>query len=379
MPKFHSPFTLYKRRMKDGRAVWYFRFYHNGRRMSGQSTGETSIALARAYVMNLYKDGRLSPASRLTFTEYAKGWWGTRCAYVQSQEERGRTLSASHLATMRGYLLHHLLPFFGDTRLTEISSGSIMRLFAVLKEKGLAPATRVQIYAGLRVMMTYAFRQRLINENPCAYVQPPVVRSKPRGILTQAEVKRLFDPTTICSVWKNDELSFTASLTAAATGMRLGEILALRREDIHIGNDGAFVDCLHSWCQVSQMLKDTKTHEQARIPLPNKVAKHLSTLARLHDGFIFSRDGTKPVRHFIVEGALRRALRRIGISEKDRLARGVCFHSFRHLFVSLLRGEGIPDPVVQSLSRHRTAAMLTNYSHFAFMDYGAVIKTLEAL
>ena len=185
MPKFHSPFTLYKRRMKDGRAVWYFRFYHNGRRMSGQSTGETSIALARAYVMNLYKDGRLSPASRLTFTEYAKGWWGTRCAYVQSQEERGRTLSASHLATMRGYLLHHLLPFFGDTRLTEISSGSIMRLFAVLKEKGLAPATRVQIYAGLRVMMTYAFRQRLINENPCAYVQPPVVRSKPRGILTK--------------------------------------------------------------------------------------------------------------------------------------------------------------------------------------------------
>ena len=36
MPKFHSPFTLYKRRMKDGRAVWYFRHYFNGRRMSGK-------------------------------------------------------------------------------------------------------------------------------------------------------------------------------------------------------------------------------------------------------------------------------------------------------------------------------------------------------
>jgi integrase len=192
-------------------------------------------------------------------------------------------------------------------------------------------------------------------------------------------VKRLFDPRTICSVWKNDRLSFTASLTAAATGMRLGEILALRREDIHIGKDEAFVDCLHSWCQVSQTLKDTKTHEQARIPLPSKVAKHLSALARLHDGFVFSRDGVRPVKHFIIDGALRRALRHIGISEKDRLARGVCFHSFRHLFVSLLRGEGIPDPVVQSLSRHRTPAMLMNYSHFAFMDYSAVIRTLEVL
>jgi integrase len=47
--------------------------------------------------------------------------------------------------------------------------------------------------------------------------------------------------------------------------MRLGEILALRREDIHTGEGGAFVDCLHSWCQVSETLKDTKTHEQAQV------------------------------------------------------------------------------------------------------------------
>jgi integrase len=379
LAKIHQPFTLYRRKMKDGRSVWYFRFFHHGRRMPGQSTGETSQALAREYVMRLYKDGRLSPASRLTFAEYAKGWWEPRCAYVRSQEERGKTLSASYLATMRGYLLHHIEPFFLDTRLVEISSASIQRFLRTLKEKGLAGRTQVQIYAGLRVMMTFAFRQRLINENPCLYVQPPVVRSKPRGILTRAEVKRLFDPKTIRSIWKNDRLSFAASLTAAATGMRLGEILALRREDIHTGKDGAFVDCQHSWCQVSQALKDTKTSETALIPLPSKVAKHLSALARRHEGFVFSADGVRPVKYWVIEGALTRALRRIGITEQDRLARGVCFHSFRHLFVSLLRGEGIPDPVVQSLSRHRTTAMLTNYSHFAFMDYSAVIKTLEAL
>ena len=380
MAKFHQPFTLYKRSMKNRKPVWYFRFHAAGKRVSGQSTGETNLALAREYVMKLYKDGRLSPASRLTFSEFAKGWWEPRCPYVRSQEDRGRVLSASYLATMRGYLAHHIQPFFLDTRLVEISLNSINRFLHSLKEKGLAPRTQVQIYAGLRVMMTYAFRQRLINENPVAFIQPPVVRSKhPRGILTRSEVRRLFDSKTIRTVWKNDKLSYCCSLTAAATGMRLGEILGLRREDIHTGKDGAFVDCLHSWCQVSETLKDTKTHEQARIPLPSKVAKHLSALARLHDGFIFSPDGTRPVKHFVPEGALRRALRRIGISEEERLRRGICFHSFRHLFVSLLRGEGIPDPVVQSLSRHRTAAMLSNYSHFAFMDYSAVIKTLEAL
>jgi integrase len=149
--------------------------------------------------------------------------------------------------------------------------------------------------------------------------------------------------------------------------MRLGEILALPRESISIGKDRAFVDCLHSWRQVSQMLKDTKTNEQARIPPPSKIAKNLAAAARLHDGFVFSKDGTRPVKHSGPESALRRALHRIEISEKERLRRGICCHSFRHLFVSLLRGKGMPNPVVQSLSRHRTAAMLTNYSHFALL------------
>jgi integrase len=365
--------------MQDGRAVWYFRHYHDGRRMPGQSTGETSLPLARAYVMRLYNDGLLSPASRLTFSEFAQGWWEPGCAYVKAQAERGKVLSASHLATMRGFLLNHIEPHFSDTRLAEITASRINSFLHSLKEKCLAPRTQVQIYAGLRVMLNFAFRQRLIHENPVAYVQPPIVRSKPRGILTRPEVKRLFDEATIRSVWKNDKLSYCCSLTAAATGMRLGEILALRREDIHAGKDGAFVDCLHSWCQVSETLKDTKTHEQARIPLPTKVAKQLAALARLHDGFIFSTDGTRPVKHFIPEGALRRALHRIGISEEERLRRGICFHSFRHLFVSLLRGEGVPDPVVMSLSRHKSFSMLQNYSHFAFTDYGAVIKSLEAL
>jgi hypothetical protein len=73
--------------------------------MSGQSTGETSLALARAYVMRLSNEGRLSAASRLTFSEFAKGWWQPACAYVWSQKDRGRTLSACYRATMRGHLL----------------------------------------------------------------------------------------------------------------------------------------------------------------------------------------------------------------------------------------------------------------------------------
>jgi hypothetical protein len=113
-----------------------------GKKNVGQSTGETSLALARLYVMRLYNEGRLAPSSRLKFSEFAKGWWQPGCAYMRSQEERGKTLSASYLATMRGYLLHHVLPFFSDRRLVEISSNSIHRFLAALKAKNLAPSVK---------------------------------------------------------------------------------------------------------------------------------------------------------------------------------------------------------------------------------------------
>jgi hypothetical protein len=77
---------------------------------------------------------------------------------------------------------------------------------------------------------------------------------------------------------------------------------------------------------VAKRHQDTRT---SPIPPSSKIAKHLSALARRHEGFIFSTDGVRPVKRFTIEGAL--------------------------------------------------PAMLIIYSHFTFVDYSAVIKTLEAL
>jgi len=56
-------------------------------------------------------------------------------------------------------------------------------------------------------------------------------------------------------------------------------------------------------------------------------------------------------------------LRDIGISEETQKARKIVFHSLRHTYVSLSRGAGVPDFVVQRIAGHKTMGMTDKYSH----------------
>lgn len=56
MARYKLNFTLYPRKTRNGRCVWYYRTYDlEGKRTSGKSTGQTSKTLARKYCEDLLK------------------------------------------------------------------------------------------------------------------------------------------------------------------------------------------------------------------------------------------------------------------------------------------------------------------------------------
>ena len=57
-----------------------------------------------------------------------------------------------------------------------------------------------------------------------------VKNTKNRGMLTLSEIKELFSDI---SLWSDNYFIYTMNLLAVSTGMRLGEIQALRVENIH--------------------------------------------------------------------------------------------------------------------------------------------------
>lgn len=155
---------------------------------------------------------------------------------------------------------------------------------------------------------------------------------KARGILTEKEVKALFDVE-----WK-EERSSIASLLSMTTGLRAGEVLALKLADI--GTDRLYVN--HSW-SCTDGLKCTKTGKVRVVPLLSSVRDLLIGLVNSNphgeDGFVFyGLVADKPMdTHFLLDG-LKDALAKIGITEEQRAKRNIAFHSWRHYFATKMRG-----------------------------------------
>jgi hypothetical protein len=74
--KYRQDFSLYKRHMKNGRYVYYYRTYDEyGQRTQARSTGKTSRTLAERYCHELMKKGELVPTRELHFADYSRDWW----------------------------------------------------------------------------------------------------------------------------------------------------------------------------------------------------------------------------------------------------------------------------------------------------------------
>jgi integrase len=73
------------------------------------------------------------------------------------------------------------------------------------------------------------------------------------------------------------------------------------------------------------------------------------------------------------------ALERIGVSEYERKARNLTFHSWRHFFNSVMRARAVPAPVLQRVTGHASAEMLERYTHFSHQDFQQIAEIQEGL
>lgn len=154
-------------------------------------------------------------------------------------------------------------------------------------------------------------------------------------------------------LYKLDPRVFLATALAFATGMRKGEIQALRTENVRFPNDSdkfedvAIIDVMGSYAR-QQGFKGTKTNKTRQVPIPSWLAEDLIEFANQnpHDnGLVFWSDTNpeKPVNYLTLSNGFELELDQIGIGEKEREERHIVFHSARHYFdtmgVTCLGGE----------------------------------------
>jgi integrase len=256
--------------------------------------------------------------------------------------------------------LQHLLPCFGTKSLAEITPRGLADYKVLRRNELAAPGTINKELALVRHAFNVAIREwEWCRENPMQKVRLERVHNEIDRWLASEEEARLL---AAAPDWLREIIVF-----ALNTGMRRGEILALRWRDVDFHRGTLVV--MHS-----------KNRERRTIPLNNTVFELLATkqaVNGLKTELVFTTACGTMIKGPNLVHAFIKARERAGI-ENFR------FHDLRHTFATRLVQKGVDTYKVQRLLGHKTAAMTQRYAHHSpeslrggveLLDHGGSVGT----
>ncbi len=257
----------------------------------------------------------------------------------------------------------HIYPEIGHLRLDEIKRGEIRTLLLKAHAKPLSRSMVCLIRDVISGVLGYALDEELLLSNPATGVMRRMNFTRKGGTavepLTQDEID-LFLKT--CTAHKPAYYPFF--LCAFRTGMRLGELLALRWGDIDWNKNFIRVEKAYKRGCINQ----TKTGNTRRVDMSDQLAGVLKALLterkkealKMGRGepveIIFHKNGSHMEQNYI-RYIYKKLLRKAGI-------RTMRLHDIRHTFASLLLSNGESPVYVKEQLGHTTIQMTVDiYGH----------------
>lgn len=389
--RYRKLFTLYKVKSSSKKPIYHFRIWSaDGTKRISHSTGCTSKERAYAYALNYVLD----PAKKesliqcaeetqkdVLFKDFAKNWWKwDLCPYVLARRRRG---TPSHPGIKRSYTEQarrrtelYLIPYLGREKLESITPQKIEWFLGKLKteqEQGHKTINNIRFL--LNIMCNEAVKEGKLKNNPVAKTLPMYLEDKKLDILTNDEAAELLDINNLERCWKGNITYYGMSSLAAMSGMRIGEIRALKIQDI-CGNELNVDKSLSKYGMTT-----TKTSEKRRIPISDEMKKFLIYSYSLHASttdFVFSV-GDGPVAESGARDALKHALAEIGISEEQRKKRGITFHKWRDFFTTICVASNISTMKIKKVTGHKSDSMVSHYTNLRQGDTKEILEMQEAL
>jgi site-specific recombinase XerD len=241
--------------------------------------------------------------------------------------------------TLNHYTAKHF-DLYKVTRLKEFVQGKIPKK---APKRCMSPITINIELRCLRAAFNTALRWEMIEKNPFEKMQQIPIPKRTPAFLTADDVVKLLN--VIQKPWLKDVIIF-----AVNTGMRRGELLSLRWQDInkelkiaHISNTDDFT---------------TKTGEERIVALNDAALEVINKCnhSPLHE-YLFSIEGGHRLLPQFLTHQFKEAARAAGLSEAIHL------HSTRHSFASFLVGNGTSLFTVSKLLGHSSTKTSEIYSH----------------
>jgi integrase len=303
--------------------------------------------------------------------DYLRRFWDyDQSPYIADKRSHGINLGKTYAKTCFERVNLYWVPYFPGKKIGEITRQSLkdFAVAAAKKHPNLSPVTLRQIILVGVTALRWAFANELIPADPAIGLTGYSTKGKKRGVLTPQEAEDLFKLE-----WK-DKRAMLINFVGMTTGLRIGEILALKVENI--GEEYLTIESSYS---AIDGLKSTKTDEERIVPIIPVIRDALLNLARLNphrNGYVFWGDKkSRPCAADAPPRELKRMLFLLRAGENPTpekkkeveeywAKRNVVFHSWRHFYASRMTDK-LEARKVMLATGHKTESVFRGYSDHA--------------
>lgn len=263
--------------------------------------------------------------------------------------------------TYEGQIRNHLLPELGNIKLKDFTPAKITAFF---KTRTYQPATCRKVYVILQSVFARAVEQGFIRETPCtkAVILPKAEVSK--------EKKPFLDENQARDLLKmvDENTQFNRIIKVLLfTGMRSGECLALRWQDIDFANKTIHIENTLTDVGGKHWLQPPKTATSNRYIGLSDILSDIFIEQRKHNEEKIKKIGElyqHPEMVFATEGGNYVDRSRLN-TQFRKFVRGTDFdfitlHSLRHCNATLLINNGIDLKIVSELLGHSDVSTTAN-------------------
>ena len=354
--------TIYKR--KDGRwCASYFDNNYNRHSVYGKTQAEVKKKLKEK------RNEQPTKQQVLTMQE-----WIFEFLQKYKKNELKITTFDSYMGMYRKHIKDSAL---GKVKIDKVTTEALQRYYNDKIKIGYSSKTVREIETIINSALNMAVKLRMISENPNIYTTLPKKVRYEAKVLSREEVNRVIAEA------KEEEL-YPIIITAVFTGMRKGEIMALKWNNVDFQGRKIYVK--YSLCRVEDEEPDEKGHRHIRYEiLEPKTQKSIRMIPMLDEvyyalieqksrqdaekekyknvyvdqGFVFADQmgNYLPQRQFMYK--YHKFLETYGITN-------IRFHDLRHTFSSLLIDADVSIKVIQELLGHSTiTTSMDIYTHIS--------------
>ena len=343
-----------RQRPHDGR--WEARYYlpdGSRRSLMGKTRAEVRDKLAKA----LHDAGKGLPAidERQTVKQYLTNWYKSMKPQVRISSYR-----------RYGDYINHLIPALGHASLSKLTPQHLQVFYNKKLAEGLSSTTVHGIHSMLHRALKDALQMGLLHRNVSEMLRPPRRGNREMMPLSVIEMQRFLEVV-------RDDRFYALYVLALSTGMREGELLGLRWQDVDLPRRIVQVRMNVQETLGRYIIAETKTaYSRRTVALTqaavDALAEHWQKQQQVKiemgsmwtdNDLVFPNGyGGIMIPHNITRRSFKRYLVKAGLS------RDVRFHDLRHTAATLLLASGVNVKVVSEMLGHSDVSItLRVYAH----------------